>query len=55
LVDRLKCHQSLVARIGSGQRQIDVVEFVILSRALGFDLFEVLAVVEAVMELDHRI
>ncbi|WP_038147783.1 helix-turn-helix domain-containing protein [Thioclava atlantica] len=32
---RLRCHQSLVARIESGERRIDVVELVILSRAIG--------------------
>ena len=55
LANRLKCHQSLVARIESGQRRIDVVEFIALSRALGFDPFEVLAIVEAATEPTHRI
>ena len=55
LADRLKCHQSLVARIESGERQIDVVELVVLARAIGFDPFEVLAIVEAATEPDHRI
>ena len=55
LADRLDCHQSLVARIESGQRRIDVVEFIVLSRALGFDLSEVLAIVEAATEPDHKI
>lgn len=52
---RLKCHQSLVARIESGQRRIDVVELVVLARAIGFDPFEVLALVQASTEPDHRI
>ena len=55
LADRLKCHQSLVARIESGERRIDVVEFIVLSRALGFDLSAVLAIVEAATEPDHKI
>lgn len=55
LADRLKCHQSLVARIESGERRIDVVELVVLARAIGFDPFEVLAIVEAATEPDHRI
>ncbi|WP_392342059.1 helix-turn-helix transcriptional regulator (plasmid) [Phaeobacter sp. BS23] len=55
LADRLDCHQSLVARIESGQRRIDVVEFIVLSRALGFDLSEVLAIVEAATEPDHKV
>ncbi|MBO6895669.1 MAG: helix-turn-helix transcriptional regulator [Roseibium sp.] len=52
---RLKCHQSLVARIESGQRRIDVVEVIVLARAIGFDTTEILAIVEAATELDHRI
>ena len=55
LAVRLKCHQSLVARIESGQRRIDVVKLVVLSRALGFAPSEVLALVEAATEPDHRI
>ena len=55
LAAKLRCHQSLVARIESGQRRIDVVELVVLARAIGFDLFEVLAIVEAATEADHRI
>ena len=55
LADRLRCHQSLVARIESGERRIDVVELVVLARAIGFDPFEVLAIVEAATEPDHRI
>ena len=55
LAYRLKCHQSLVARIESGERRIDVVELVVLARAIGFDPFDVLAIVEAATEPDHRI
>ena len=55
LADRLKCHQSLVARLESGERRIDVVELVVLARAIGFDPSEVLAIVEAATEPDHRI
>jgi ribosome-binding protein aMBF1 (putative translation factor) len=55
LADRLKCHQSLVARIEGGERRIDVVELVVLARAIGFDPYEVLATVEAATESDHRI
>ncbi|WP_299794236.1 helix-turn-helix transcriptional regulator [uncultured Marivita sp.] len=55
LAARLKCHQSLVARIESGQRRIDVVELIVLARAIGFDTTEILALVEAATESDHSI
>lgn len=55
LAERLKCHQSLVARIESGERRIDVVELVVLARAIGFDPVEILAIVEAATEPNHRI
>ena len=55
LADRLRCHQSLIARLESGQHRVDVVELVVLARAIGFDPFEVLAIVEAATEPDHRI
>lgn len=34
LATRLRCHQSFVARIETGQRRIDVVELILLARAL---------------------
>jgi transcriptional regulator with XRE-family HTH domain len=37
LAERLRCHQSFVARIESGQRRIDVPELIILCRELGID------------------
>jgi len=52
---RLRCHQSLIARLESGQRRVDVVELVVLARAIGFDPYEVLGIVEAATEPDHRI
>jgi ribosome-binding protein aMBF1 (putative translation factor) len=55
LAAKLMCHQSLVARIESGQRRIDVVELVVLARAMGFDPSEMLALVQAATEPDHRI
>lgn len=30
-------HQSFIARLESGQRRIDVVEYIALSRVIGFD------------------
>lgn len=35
LAERLHCHQSMIARIESGERRIDVVELVIIARAIG--------------------
>jgi transcriptional regulator with XRE-family HTH domain len=35
LASKLSCHQSMIARIESGQRRIDVVELIVLARALG--------------------
>ena len=55
LATKLKCHQSLVARVESGERRIDVVELVVLARTIGFDPFELLAIVEAATESNHRI
>ncbi|WP_323042687.1 helix-turn-helix transcriptional regulator [Gemmobacter sp.] len=42
LAGRLRCQQSLIARIESGERRIDVVEFVILTRSTGADASEML-------------
>ena len=55
LATKLRCHQSLIARLESGQRRVDVVELVVLARAIGFDPYEVLGIVEAATEPDHRI
>ncbi|MFZ0426177.1 MAG: helix-turn-helix transcriptional regulator [Xanthobacteraceae bacterium] len=37
LADRLGEYQSFVARLESGQRRVDVVEFLSLAETLGFD------------------
>lgn len=47
LAVRLQCHQSLIARIESGQRRIDVVELLILLRAIGAERAPVLDAVTA--------
>ena len=51
----LKCHQSFVARIESGQRRIDVPELVILARALDANPQEILEQVSAFVPVDARI
>ena len=55
LANKLKHHQSFVARVESGERRIDVVELIVLARAIGFNASDVLEVVEAATEPDHRI
>ncbi len=46
LAARLNEYQSLVARIESGQRRIDVVEFIELADVLGFDPAKAISVVK---------
>ena len=55
LAARLHAQQSLVARIESGQRRVDVVELVVLARALRVEAAALLAVAEAATEAGHRI
>ncbi|WP_120502326.1 helix-turn-helix domain-containing protein [Roseovarius sp. EL26] len=55
LATLLKCHQSFVARIESGQRRIDVPELVILSRALDADASVLLTKVSSAVPLGARI
>jgi len=55
LAAKLRRPQSFVARLESGERRIDVVEFTVLARVIGFDKNEVLSIVEAATEPDHKI
>ncbi|TQM94904.1 helix-turn-helix domain-containing protein [Roseinatronobacter monicus] len=55
LAKRLHCHQSFVARVESGQRRIDIVELVVLARALQVDADIILESVKQATPLDHRI
>jgi transcriptional regulator with XRE-family HTH domain len=55
LATLLKCHQSFVARIESGQRRIDVPELIILSRALDADAAVLLETVSNSVPIDARI
>ena len=45
LANRLGQYQSFVARLESGQRRVDVVEFLELAEVLGFDAAKALAAV----------
>ncbi|SCW61128.1 Helix-turn-helix [Rhizobium mongolense subsp. loessense] len=42
LADKLGEYQSFVARLESGQRRVDVIEFLELSRILDFDPYDAL-------------
>lgn len=55
LAARLHCHQSFVARIESGQRRIDIVELIVLARALQVDAQTILERVNRATPSDHRI
>jgi len=55
LAERLGCHQSFVARVESGQRRIDVVELVAISRETSTEASAILAIVEEATGKDHRI
>ncbi|MEH6741052.1 MAG: helix-turn-helix transcriptional regulator [Sulfitobacter sp.] len=55
LAKKLRCHQSLIARLESGQRRIDVIEMIALARAIGLNANELLASAELATELDHRL
>ncbi|MDB2466419.1 helix-turn-helix domain-containing protein [Planktomarina temperata] len=55
LAGKLKCHQSFVARLESGQRRIDVVELVVLCRAIGVDAVKFLTNTEEKTDANHRL
>lgn len=55
LAEKLRCHQSLIARIESGERRIDVVEMIVLTRAIGCRAEEILDEVDAAVEPNHRL
>ena len=55
MAERLRCHQSLVARIESGERRIDVVELIIIARAIGIRPEEIVARISEVVPPDESI
>jgi len=55
LAARLRCHQSFVARVESGERRVDVIELIVLARALEIDAGDLLSAAEEATELDHRV
>lgn len=55
LAKNLRCHQSFVARIESGQRRVDVAELAILCRALDIDPGQVVQKVAQAVPPDSQI
>ncbi len=55
LAKRLRCHQSFVARVESGERRIDVVELIVIARALGVPAQHFVDHTEAQTSLDHTL
>jgi transcriptional regulator with XRE-family HTH domain len=50
LADALGEYQSFVARLESGERRIDVIEFIRLSRVIGFNAEEILRKISGISE-----
>uniref|UniRef100_A4WQQ2 Putative transcriptional regulator, XRE family n=1 Tax=Cereibacter sphaeroides (strain ATCC 17025 / ATH 2.4.3) TaxID=349102 RepID=A4WQQ2_CERS5 len=55
LAQKLGCQQSLIARIESGQRRIDVLEFIAIFRALGVEPHEALQGISEKIADNHKI
>ncbi len=55
LAKRLRCHQSFVARVESGERRVDVIELIVLARAIGLSSIKFLEIAEQATPPDHRI
>lgn len=53
LAERLRCHQSLIARIESGERRIDVIELIALSQAIGCAPEKILLEVASYVQPGH--
>lgn len=51
----LRCHQSFIARLESGQRRIDAIELIVLSRALKVDAAQLLSQAERATKPNHRL
>ncbi len=55
LAERLRCHQSMIARVESGERRIDTVELIVICRAIGCDPKGILDQVDAAVPVDHHL
>lgn len=55
LAARLGCQQSLIARLESGERRLDVIEFIVVVRSLEADPADLLAKIERAVPEGHHI
>jgi predicted transcriptional regulator len=55
LAVRLGCQQSLIARLESGERRLDVIEFIVIARSLEAEPADLLAKIERAVPEEHRI
>ena len=55
LARKLKCHQSFVARLDGGERRIDVVEMVVVCRALDAEPVSFVTLVDEKTAKVHRV
>ena len=55
IAERLGVHQSLIARIESGSRRVDIIEYIALCRAAGVDPASFLVNFAGSVPSDHQI
>ena len=55
IAERLGVHQSLIARIESGSRRVDIIEYIALCHAAGIDPAAFLASFAGFVPPDHQI
>lgn len=55
IAERLGVHQSLIARIESGSRRVDIVEYIALCHAAGIDPAAFIVSFGGLVPLDHQI
>lgn len=50
IAERLSCFQSRIARLESGDRRIDVIEYLEIANAIGFDPLELLSEIQKISD-----
>lgn len=50
VAQRLSCFQSRIARLESGDRRIDVIEYLEIAKAIGFDPIELLREIQGITD-----